>query len=187
MPAQNRRILPPDETYTFPREARDYVPGADRDAMRQVVPTDDGEGVVNSWSRNARGQLELKTGVPGGPVEERVFPEQKQREAVLKAIPLDVPPNHRIATWWNPKPSDEDAGEKVCTLHIGVIRDENAPKVVGGDGLDELPRKRLLTIAGTEGAHDVKKEMLVPEIIERIRANRLTPKPKEPVGELAAT
>ena len=41
----------------------------------------------------------------------------------------------------------------------------------------------VLTIAGIEGAHDVKKEMLVPEIIERVRANRL--KKKEP--ELATS
>lgn len=185
MPAQNRRILPPDDTHAFPREARDYCPGADREAMRRVVPSDDGEGVVVRWgARNPRGQLELLIGIPGGETEIRVFPEQKARDAVIKAIPMDVAPNHRIAAWWDPKPSDENAGEMVCTLHIGLIRDENAPKIIGGDGLDEMPKKKLLTIAGTEMAHDVKKEMLVPEIIERIRANRLAPK-KEPALESA--
>lgn len=173
MPAQNRRILPPDDEHPFPREARDFIPGPDRDAMRAIIPTGDNNGVVIGWQFNARRQYEMHIGVPGKAQDVRVFPEAKARMEMMKVAPADaIPPNHVIKAWWNPCPSDEDAGEKVCTLHIGLVRDVNAPAQVSGDGLEQKTDAELRTTAGVEGVKGVKKGMLPAEIIERIRDHR---------------
>lgn len=188
MLCQNKRIQPPNTNGNqFPVELTDWVPGPDREEMARIVPPGSKKATA-TWVRNLLETFDLHVGEPGKKQWVRVFPVPAHRHTLMSGpIPTSVAPNHRVAAWWGePSPDNQEAGSLVCTLHIGVVRDENAPAPVTGDGLDHKPESDLLTIAGMEGAKGVKKGQLPTEIIERIRANRIQ-KAKSKPGDVPAS